>query len=91
MSVGQGVRRLRLANGRSLRALARAARYSPSQLSRVEREIAPPPAPRHRLYGALDALAGDGAARDLVAAARVERGCMLEGIPWRRRARRVTG
>lgn len=83
--VGASVRRLRTKAQRSLRELARAARYSPSQLSRVERELAPPPAPRHRLYAAVDELAA-GAGAELAAGAREERCCLVDGVPWRTRA-----
>jgi transcriptional regulator with XRE-family HTH domain len=85
--VGQRLRRLRCAWGGSLRELARLARYSPSQLGRVEREEVPPPAPSHRLYAAAGELVGAGEARALARAARKERGSLLDGIPWWRRGR----
>jgi transcriptional regulator with XRE-family HTH domain len=81
--VGAKLRRLRQASGRSLRELARAASYSPSQLSRIERELAPPPSPRHRLYTVIGQFVGAAARDELIAAARAERSCLLEGVPWR--------
>jgi transcriptional regulator with XRE-family HTH domain len=81
--VGASLRRIRLGAQRSLRALARRAEYSPSQLSRVEREVAPPPPPSHRIYAAAAELGAD--LGELEAAARIERACLVDGVSWRRR------
>lgn len=77
------VRAARVAAKWSLRQLARAARYSPSQLSRVERGLAPPPAPGHRLYATLATECG-APLGELVELARAERAFMVEGAAWHR-------
>lgn len=82
--MGARLRKLRRDAGRTLVAVASAARYSKTQLIAIERCRRAPPPPEHPVWHALAELYGVPLTT-LQRQARREREHMVQGVPWHKR------